>query len=66
MCDCVFLIFSEIYDYTGGRWAGFGCVVVLYLHVLIFSIGPGPVGWLVVPEFTPQVSSCIDRSTADK
>lgn len=49
-----FTVFDILYQQLKFPWAGYGAMVSVVMHAVIFSLGPGPISWFVTSELVPQ------------
>lgn len=63
-CLSSLTLFEILYKSCGVTWAGYGSMVSVICHAVIFSIGPGPISWFVTSELVPQhVRSSVQAFT---
>lgn len=56
LCHIIFVLFSELYLNLGLKWTPYIAVGALIVHVVMFSVGAGPLVWFLTTEFVPQAA----------
>jgi len=59
-CNVVFVVFSNV-DVEGGAVV---CLVSVLVNMVAFSLGPGPIAWIIIGELTPQCARSVAVSMA--
>lgn len=56
LCHISFVTFSMLFQNYGFSWASYIAVGSLMVHVIMFSVGAGPLVWFFTTELVPQAA----------